>query len=365
MQDNSKIEGTNSEIQGLTESEAEKLFAAVYNGEDVSKVTSNTPEPPVEQEKALTEVEVKNEAAPAEGSTEQPGNEVNKGNDQQPDPNANSNPYAWVDSLTDADMKAKVSKILAERLDLEHRWKSDNGRFRSAVQTVNQLKQELEKFKETKPQEEAPKPTKAAEIQIDIPDDPEWRKIAEADPELARAVDKRAKEIIEARLKNLAPDLSKQAEERVRAAVAPYEARQREEQFYQEMQQLQRDVPNLNEVVTSQQYKDWVQYYATPEIRELALNADSYTKAITVLKQYDYDMRIRGGFKPAQEAQPQKPIDNTKAELADKLAKEREDKLNKAVGPAATRQPTPAGDPKKGISTLEEQEQIFLNAWKT
>ncbi len=143
MQDNSEVKGTNSESQGLTESDFEKLFEAAYNGQDVSKVTSESTETPPPELSSEEQSKETPPATPAESDTEKPSDGT-KGNDQV-DPNANSNPYAWVESLSDADMKAKVSRILAERQDLEHRWKSDNGRLRSAAQTVNQLRLELEK----------------------------------------------------------------------------------------------------------------------------------------------------------------------------------------------------------------------------
>lgn len=356
MQDNSDNTGTFSNAEGLSDSDAEKLLAAVYNGEDVSKFTSSAPEEP--QEKQETEPEQKQEAQadPVQNGAETPDKEV-KGNNQEQSQDK-SNPYAWVESISDADMKAKVSQMLAERLDLEHRWKSDNGRLRSAAQVANQLRQELDKIKKP-PQEEKKEPS-AAESSVDIPEDPEWRKIVESDSVLAKAIEKRAQQIVEARLNKLAPDLAKQAEERARAAVAPYEAQQRQQEYESDLHRLRSEVPNLDQVVGSQQYRDWLTYYATPEIQKMAAEGDTYTKAITVLKHFDYDMRMRmSNFQP-QHTQ----VSADEQAKADKLAKEREEKLNRSAPPGNQRQPVPAGDAKKNtISTLEEQEKIFNAQW--
>lgn len=345
MQDNSDNQGTFDENGGLTETGAEKLFQAAFNQEDVSKITSTQPEKPQE----TVEVAKVEDAAPADKVE----TEGTKGSDLK-DPNAN--PFGWVDALGDEDTKAKVAQILRERQELEHKYNSDHGRVSAAAKTVQSLRAELEKLKAAK--EEKPQDVSLAAGKVDIPDDPEWSKIVEVDPELARAVDKRAAAIVEARMKQMAPNLSKEAEDRARAAVAPFEAQQVEHRWNSEMARLRAEVQNLDEVVSSPAYHEYLEYYATPEIRDMAAQADTYSKAMTVLQNYHaYGIR-RWGVPEA--AKP--PVDTT---VADKLAAQREAKLNKGVGADNVRQPVPSGGAggKRTLETQADFEQFFLEQY--
>lgn len=348
MQDNSQISGTFNQSVGLTADDAEKLFQAAFAGEDVTKLTSETPaeptpEAPVEPAKS----EVADPAAPA--ASEDKGS-------APADPNAQPDPYAWVGALGDEETKAKVAQILRERQELEHKYNSDRGRVKAASTAVQNLKAELEALRAAK--EEKPQAaTKPAAASVDIPDSPEWSRVKEADSELATAIEKRAQELIEARLKQLAPDFGATAEERVKAAIAPFEQERVMQQQQQELYKLQQYVPNYQQVAASPQYNEWLEYYATPEIAHLANNADTASKAITVLQAFDYYAKQRWG-NPQQAAPAVAATDTT---VADALAKQREDKLNKSVAPANTRQPVPAGGSgSRELKTYSDQEALFL-----
>lgn len=352
MQDNSENTGTFSGNGGLSEADAQKIFNDVYGIPNAPEIKDEV------VESAKAEVV---EAAPAVVAEA----DSTKGTETPPDKQA-EDPLAWLNSVSDESLKAKISEVLRERAEIKHKYDSDRGRIAQAREAVTGLRQELDQLRArvNKPQEQKPA---AAQSKTDIPDNPEWSKIAEDDPTLARAVEKRANEIVEARLKQLAPELSKIAEERTQAALAPFERDRAEQRLQDEMYRLKEAVPNFEQVVSSPQYNEWLEYYATPEIAHMAQGADTYTKAITVLQAFEHYAlnRFYGGQRPqAKSQEAAKAVVDTS--VADKLAQERENKSRTGVAPGAARQTTPVGAgsaAKREPQTREELEKIFNEAY--
>jgi hypothetical protein len=347
MQDNLEVKGTIPGTDGLNpESQATPdLFKIMSDSYDLASG------------KVPAAVEVKPEAvAPEAKPVEEPAEKPAEDTKGKETPPTNTNPYAWVEGVTDDDLKAKIAQVLHERREIEHKYNSDRPRLNQARTAVQKLQAELEQLRAAKEAQPQGNTKPAATAPVDIPVDPEWNAIVEDDPKLARALEKRAEQLLDARLKQLVPELSTVAEERARTVVAPFQQERVAQHQQQELYRLQHAVPNYEQVVSSPQYNEWLEYYATPDIVALHNNADTFTKAITVLQAYDYYARQR--FAPEVKA-----ANVTDTSVADKLAKERETKTTTSVTPGANRQATPVGSGAKGPPTVDQLKKIMEQAY--
>lgn len=348
-------DGTNPAEKGLTETDAQNLLAAMWgkSASEASKIESiSQPTPPASESAPAAEPEepVKEETVPDPAP---PAPEPEKV-EPAPTPNASADPYAWVDAIENEDLKKNILNEIRARQHAEHNFRSANGR-------VNALRQEqLALAKKLAEKPSAPAPSDPA-ANPQTPRTPkEWEELIEQDRSLAQAV--------EARLNLQANELRSQMEQHftqlLEAKVGPLYQHQSQQYLEREAELLRQAVPNYTEVTNSPEWHHWVNTQS-PENQKRIYNATNHAEVIDILQAFGHSMHQWGWVnnspyrQPTQQpnAAPVRPVAPT--EQADKIAREREEKLK--ATPVQGKAPTPSPSPANQTHniTADAAEDMF------
>lgn len=345
-------QGTSSNSAGLsTQEDLDAIFAAAFSGKPVETSSAADPGPAA----SSTDTEPSNTAASAQSApgdastTDTPAPQAGESaatNGKAP-PNQNqpqNNPNDWVSTVSDEALRSRIIELINDRNSIAHKYNSDRPRLDNARKTVQQLQQRLAALEASSQAQGNPShaqtPPAASKTHGEAPVPatlpPEWSKVAKDDPELAAAVEK----LLETRLNQQAEQLSRVAEQRVQAAVAPYAQYHADDATQREFARLEQYVPNVRAVVSSPQYREWLEYYAPPAIQKMASDSTTAEDAIAVLQNFDYYARQRWGTTQqaptaqSNEATPAQPASSTTA-VADRLAQDAARRAATAVNPTS------------------------------
>lgn len=202
-------------------------------------------------------------------------------------------------------IKPEDYKAALEELEkLRQKVRSEDGRQAALQRELKRARDEAEALKRTKPQPQADVKQKPKED-----DDSDWKALVEADPALARLIERRENALKEA--------IAREADERIRNAVEPVYQQQSEDYSKREYLRLKQAVPNVDEIMESDQYAKW--YYAQdPYVQKLA--NESAEGAYQVLEWYKDTMERLYPQTPAKTPEQPKPKDEKIVKLEEQRA---------------------------------------------
>jgi hypothetical protein len=288
-------------------------------------VVEEKKEPAVTPAPIVAEV-VKTEATPPEKTEATP---------TQVDPNA------WLNSLPE-DLRAQAKAVLDERDRFKHSADSDRQRVIALNKKSMTLDRELAALRAQIQKPQDPQ-LAAATVKDSAKSSAEWEQLLGADPTLAKAIESRVNQLVEARENAAIGKFDEVAKQRASQAVAPLQAKSAADHYEQEMQALLKEVPNAQDVFASPQYNKWFNEYASPDIKEKVLHSIDHRTALDALYLYSRDLpKVVNDMVAAgeMEAPPaiqavaqteQKPaVVAADTSKADQVAKQREQKLTQA-----------------------------------
>lgn len=306
----------------------EELFNKLYN-EDVTQDQLNalsapdaTSAAPKQEDEVVAEKET---TAPAE-EPNTPEAAADAPPSQSPDPNE------WLAKQPE-DVRKMLEQLAQQNQYLQQKWQETVSKNRRLNNDIAALQKKV-----TQPQSTD---TRTAEEV-----DEDWKKLEEADPELARILKKREEK--------LAAKFNREVEEKANEVVRPiYDERQEQYLAYQQ-EILTNTVPNWREVINDPYFKAWKEN-ASEGVKALYGSSDA-RDSITVLKLYAEDMQRHFGQAPPQQQQQVQAPTGT-SEVA-KVVQQRHDKLAKSAPiPAA-----PAGLARTATLTREQMyEKLYEN----
>jgi len=334
--------------------EAEKMFAesytAISKGEALPalEAAAPTPDPTPEPTQVPVEEKKEEEAAPPEPA--QPEPEKN-GEEKKPEPApAKPDPYDWLKDVPES-LRDKVQAEINARAQLEHRVKSDDGRVRGMQEKLLAAQRKLSQITTSPTASKPPAPA-------DQPSTPEgWKEIIKSDPELAKAIEG----MVQARVEAAVRPVEDKFQELHKTAIDPLYERQQQQYAENQWNELTRMVPNVQEVVTSEAYSNWLEKHASPGIRYLATTSLEATDAIAVLQAYANDMINLGYAKrPDPPAPATQPVDTS---AADKIEAERKAKLA-ATTPTSGPPIAPVPGKGNGPLTVDDAQKILEEEYR-
>lgn len=304
--------------------EQDALFNKLYN-EDVTQDQLNALADPA-QSAALEEVKEdvveKGTAAPAE-EPNTPEAVAATPPSQSPDPNE------WLANQPE-DVRKMLEQLAQQNQYLQTKWQETVSKNRKLNNDITALQKKV-----TQP---ASTDTRTSEEV-----DEDWKKLEEADPELARILKKREEK--------LAAKFNREVEEKANEVVRPIYDERHEQYMAHQLDVLTNTVPNWREVINDPYFKAWKDS-ASEGIKSLYNSSDA-RDSITVLKLYAEDMQQQY-FGQATQA-PQQASSNP--EVA-KVVQQRQDKLAKS----APIQAAPVGLAKTAQLTKEQMfERLYDN----
>jgi hypothetical protein len=253
----------------------------------------------------------------------------------------------WLASLA-PEVKGQVEKLMQSHNQLEHQYKSVNGRVAAYQRRYDELQKKavqqeelLKKLQATaQPQGNPAASEKNPSVSLD--DDPDLKQIAETDEQLARVI-RRREQMLNEKISKL--------ENMVTESINPLKQGFEQQQVNSELNRLVQRIPNAIEIFNYRSpegvnvWDDWVN--SQPKgVQTLALsdNADDVARALEL---YGQDMYRIYGSQQKEEPASQKPVADS--EKAAKVQQERERKLQaQPVGSASVR------PPQRTEPTLEE-----------
>lgn len=337
---------TNQHIESLQQKYTEALLSG--NAETEQKIREeidqflekgeipNTPSedfPPVvgeETEQTLTSSEPSAEVAVKDDASTQ----------AEPKTQEQTATQNWLDSLDPA-IKANIEQLIQHNQQLEHQYKSVNGRLAAYQRRYEDAQKEAVKYKQqlTAPPQGHTAPAASKNPQsLSIEDDPDLKQLAETDEQLARVILKQRQEVAQRE-----EELRKKIEQ-LESKFNPLEQRFVQQAQVTELQKLEQRVPNVREIFNHPAWEEWVN--AQPRGVQSLANSDYAEDVERALELYGQDMRRIYGEPSKPTTKPHAPVDPR----AGAVQQERERKLQaQPVGSPASVRP-----PQRTEPTLEE-----------
>lgn len=252
-----------------------------------------------------------------------------------------------------------IQNVLNERALAEQRYRTTSGRLHKTRQEYNDNLRELAELRAR-----VTKPTSAEEAQAKVDHAKsidEWRQVIEAEPTLAKAVDA----LTDAKVSVVRNELTE-----LQKSLAARDTAANETQFelnkQQEWDRLTQAVPNIQDVIQSQEYRYWVNNVAPPTIKKMAEESIDHRDALFVLQNYHpYAVALNEHMQKTSNPQPSapsQPVQATTPNKADEIANQRN---NKPVAPVSQGVPpiNPAAA-RTGLDSAEAVNDYFEQAYK-
>lgn len=228
------------------------------------------------------------------------------------------------------DAQQFIQKIMAERDLADQRYRTTSGRLHKTRQEFLERQREVAELRTRVAQ---PQPSVEAQAKIDHAKSlEEWQAVIQAEPTLAKAVDA----LTDAKVGAVAAQLTKlqtDLEARSNATNEYNQALNRE----QEWDKLTQRVSNVQDVLSSPVYKDWIAHRAPPYIQKMATESVDHRDALFVLETYmpyaqavqeEMNRRTNPAAPSTPAATPAAPTTPTRA---DEIANQRNNKPVVAV----------------------------------
>lgn len=311
----------------LTDAEAQKLFNSVAsnlgNPEKLAELMTS-PEAPPAPTPASPEVE------PATNEVSPEATQETTGNTEE----AEAPEGATVDPVEE------LKALKARYQDLEHRYRSDDGRVSAFQRKVRELESKLAALDPPSTSKPAPPPASSVLDPSEVEAAKELEALKRVDPALYKilvARDAAHKKEIEALKAAVSTELAP-----VRQTVTTIE-RDREKARLREL------VPNIEEVIASDEF---LAYQDTaPAIVKQWLKSKSADDVVEAMKAYAIHLQTSGRYTPA----PAAPTANAPAATASPVASERERKLATSVNVNKA----PAAPVRKELTDQELFDQVY------
>lgn len=316
----------------------EKLFNAV-NSQDavqIEELLNNYPEP----DDTPDPVDVPGPVTPEPTETQPAATDENT-----PAPDA---PADWRDRLPEEIRDQVLSEFNA--LSQQYRYlqdyrSSNEGRVSGLQKKINALEAQLNAVKTA-----APSPSPAPTSQDET--DPLMKEIKESDPALYEVLKKREEALLRSS-ESVVERRIKEVDQRFAEAITPLQQKALEDHARQEAQRVLERVPNVEAIVRSKEWNDYLEL-APPRIVEMAQsnNADEFVAAIDAFSVWAFRT-----FGPVTQPEPQRqPAAPAPSSRADAIADARSRRINAA--PPASRN-VPAARPED-IDEEKLLESMFL-----
>lgn len=279
---------------GLSEQEATNLFEETFNklrkGESLNGVAPvaevANPEPAPAAEPVAEAVVEPVPSEPVETPEVKPPvvEEPAKAQETpspQPEPEAkpahvpDSRDLSWIKDLPD-DLKAKVVKLEEERRLSAQQYRSNAGRMSAYQRTIAELKTQL-----------ASVPLQATIPAAKLETDKDYETLAENDPKFATYL----KKTIEQAMNQASLQTAKAVDARLRATLEPMWQAQQEEYKQAQKEFLESQIPDVDNVVTSDKFQNWFKRQVDTRNDEVIRMLDSphAHHVIKALQLYDLD----------------------------------------------------------------------------
>lgn len=242
----------------------------------------------------------------------------------------------WLDSLDPA-IRGNIEQLIQQNQQLEHQYKSVNGRLAAYQRRYEDAQKEAVKYKQqltAPPQGQSAAASKNSPSLNKIEEDPDLKLLADTDEHLARVILKR-EEALRQEIESMKNVLNEN--------LSPLRQQFQYQQQQSELQKLKQIVPNVEEIFRHSAWQEWVDAQS-PAVRALA-ESDYAEEAARAIELYGMDMRRIYG-----EPTRQQPVRNNPDPRVEDVRKERERKLQaQPVGSPASVRP-----PQRSEPTLEE-----------
>lgn len=301
------------------------LFNKLYN-EDVTQEQLNALSDPAQSAAPEEKEEVvagKDTTVPAE----EPNTPEVAATDTPP--STSPDPNEWLAKQPE-DVRKMLEQLAQQNQYLQTKWQETVSKNRKLNNDITALQKKV-----TQPLSTDTRTTEEV--------DEDWKKLEEADPELARILKKREEK--------LAAKFNREVEEKANEVVKPiYDERQEQYLAYQQ-NILTETVPNWREVINDPYFKAWKDN-ASEGVKTLYGSSDA-RDSITVLKLYAEDMQ-QYYFGQATQAPQQAPVTQAHAAPSEvaKVVQQRQDKLAKSA-------PIPAAPAGLARTAQLSKEQMF------
>lgn len=314
----------------------EELFAevseALANGKDFSSLVAKAEikDGSPEDDTETPEVE------PAVVEETPPEPEVTEEEETKPNTTASTATDDWEAQLPD-DVKEKIRLLREEKLQAEHRVRSELGRVPYLQRKVEELSRQLSEPRANPPKEAAATKTSVTQGKF-------AEKLAEA-----RAVDPALADLLEAMRDEIVAPLREEFANEVNQTKALFVNKEQEQLWQTEKSKLLTLVPEADQVFAHPLYKQWKS--EIPEnLRNLASSIYADEVVVALGEFYRYAERVAPELivKPETTTPPAAP-----AATVDKVTAERARRLN---SPAPS---TSATGPKGGDGIPENPEDLF------
>lgn len=315
----------------------EELFAevsdALINGKDVNSIVSKAEI--ADSEPAPTEVKeepvVTEEPEAALDTTQEP-------EEKETPPATTAGDDDWDANLPD-DVKEKIKLLREEKLQAEHRVRSELGRVPYLQRKVEELSRQLSAPRVAPTSEPAATKTSVTSGKF-------AEKLAEA-----RAVDPALADLLEAMRDEIVQPLREELTNEVNQTKALFVNKEQEQLWNTEKAKLLSIVPEADQVFAHPLYKQWKS--EIPEnLRALASSIHADEVVVALGEFYRYAQKVAPEL-VAQPAEPAKTTTTTPPAAADKVAADRARKLNSPTPSTA------ANGPKGGDGIPENPEDLF------
>jgi hypothetical protein len=244
----------------------------------------------------------------------------------------------WLDSLDPA-IRGNIEQLIQQNQQLEHQYKSVNGRLAAYQRRYEDAQKEAVKYKQqltAPPQGQSAAASKNSPSLNKIEEDPDLKQLAETDEQLARVILKR-EEALRQEIESMKNALNEN--------LSPLRQQFQHQQQQYELQKLTQIVPNAIEIFQHRAWQEWVD--AQPPAVQALANSDYAEDAARAIELYGMDMRRIYGEPTRQTQQPARTNPDPRVE---DVRKERERKLQaQPVGSPASARP-----PQRSTPTLEE-----------
>jgi hypothetical protein len=242
-------------------------------------------------------------------------------------------------------LRAELAKVTQERDTFKHQFNSNAGRITAFQKTIADLRSRLALLEQTQPRKAADKPS----VKTDIRKNPKFVQLAEADPALADIIG----ELLDETGKGIREEYETGLQNTTQA-VADVE---RERYIQGQFEIVKQTVPNVEEVVQSEEYKYFFNNVATPRMKAL-LESEHAIDGLEGLRIYaSWLDSVSPQNAPAAKT-PEAPP--TQSDEARKLAEARDRRLK--AKDVSSSQVTPQGN--GGGSGEEDLEALFAQTTK-
>lgn len=254
---------------------------------------------------AFAEAAAKRAAPEAEGIE---ASEVDDGEGHEGTEGQEADPYEGIAPAVAERLKA----LEAEKLQLEHRLKSDGGRVAAYQRQVNELSEKLQQAIDTGQRQSGGSDTDAPDLEQvaeAMGDEDSWSEFSAEYPEIATA--------IEARLNK--------AVATVDARLAPVESLAANSQIEKGYEYLDSTYEGWRNRVASDTFNDWIN--TQPEVVRKWADSDMVSEAESLIQYYDNYLLATGKMSEFQKPAGKSPQDKGNNDTADALARKRQRQL--------------------------------------